>query len=171
MNHRQTFEILITLVHSSNRRTAPKLRHILLKVRSQSSSYFELMRRLINVIFFFSKKKTLACEKLLRKAVSHNQACIKLISKPGVMKVLEQLKPCSRREWKGVIEILQEVASRLPLFHKAISRECVEDIIQLLSHFSKTEYPSNGQLKIRNIRIAHSLIFNSIGPLEIVFFY
>ncbi|KNZ61053.1 hypothetical protein VP01_1459g2 [Puccinia sorghi] len=120
MNHRQTFEILITLVHSSNRRTAPKLRHILLKVRSQSSSYFELMRRLIN---------------LLRKAVSHNQACIKLISKPGVMKVLEQLKPCSRREWKGVIEILQEVASRLPLFHKAISRECVEDIIQLLSHF------------------------------------
>ncbi|KAA1068102.1 hypothetical protein PGTUg99_016542 [Puccinia graminis f. sp. tritici] len=112
MNHRQTFEILISLVHSSTHRTAPKLRHLLLK--------------------------------LLRKAVSHNQACIKLISKPGLLKVLEQFKPSSKTEWKEVMNILQEVASRIPLLHKAISRETVENIIQLLTHFSQTKFGSNG---------------------------
>ncbi|POW18302.1 hypothetical protein PSHT_05920 [Puccinia striiformis] len=66
---------------------------------------------------------------LLRKAVSHNQACVKLISKPGLLKVLEQFKPSSKREWKEVMNILQEVASRMPLFHKAIARETVENVI------------------------------------------
>jgi len=129
MNHRQTFEILITLVHSSNHRTAPKLRLLLLK--------------------------------LLRKAVSHNQACIKLISKPGLMRVLEQLKPCSRKEWKEVMEILQEVASRLPLFHKAISRETVDNIIQLLTHFSQTEYHSNASLVVNSFVVLRSLLISA----------
>ncbi|KAA1064639.1 hypothetical protein PGT21_010354 [Puccinia graminis f. sp. tritici] len=120
MNHRQTFEILISLVHSSTHRTASKLRHLLLK--------------------------------LLRKAVSHNQACIKLISKPGLLKVLEQSKPSSKTEWKEVMNILQEVASRIPLLHKAISRETVENIIQLLTHFSQTKFSSNAGL------VGHSLV-------------
>jgi hypothetical protein len=84
----------------------------------------------------------------LRKAVSHNQACIKLISKPGLLKVLEHFKPSSKSEWKEVMNILQEVASRIPLLHRAISRETVENIIQLLSHFSQTKYSSNGMFRL-----------------------
>ncbi|PLW13057.1 hypothetical protein PCANC_19334 [Puccinia coronata f. sp. avenae] len=126
MNHRQTFEILITLVHSSTPRIVPKLRHLLLK--------------------------------LLRKAASHDQACIKLISKPGLLKVLEQLKPFSKREWKEVMNILQEVASRIPLFHHAISRETVENIIQLLTHFRQTEYCSNSSLVANSLVILRSLL-------------
>ncbi|WAQ90757.1 hypothetical protein PtA15_13A156 [Puccinia triticina] len=129
MNHRQTFEILITLVHSSSHRTAPKLRHLLLK--------------------------------LLIKAVSHNQACIKLISKPGLLKVLEQFKPYSKREWKDVMSILQEVASRIPLLHRAISRETVENIIKLLTHFSQTKYCSSSSLLVNSLIIVRSLLICS----------
>ncbi|KAH9453674.1 hypothetical protein Pst134EA_024543 [Puccinia striiformis f. sp. tritici] len=129
MNHRQTFEIFITLTQSSSHRIAPKLRHLLLK--------------------------------LLRKAVSHNQACVKLISKPGLLKVLEQFKPSSKREWKEVMNILQEVASRMPLFHKAIARETVENVIQLLSHFSQTEYCSNSSLVVKTLVILRSLLICS----------
>ncbi|KAI9620792.1 hypothetical protein H4Q26_013462 [Puccinia striiformis f. sp. tritici PST-130] len=102
MNHRQTFEIFITLTQSSSHRIAPKLRHLLLK-----------------------------------------------------------FKPSSKREWKEVMNILQEVASRMPLFHKAIARETVENVIQLLSHFSQTEYCSNSSLVVKTLVILRSLLICS----------
>lgn len=125
MNHRQTFEILTTLVLSASHRSAPKLRHSFLQ--------------------------------LLKKATSHNQSCIKLVSKSGLLKVLRQFKP-SINESKEIIHILREVVCRIPLLHPQIAREIAENTLELLQDLNEAEDRRSGSVVINSLAIIRSLL-------------